>query len=108
LAGFSNRGGGAAGQWGLPVNVSTFDFNNITSNDEFFRAFEQVFGLSNRTISDLDLLWETVTEGAIPLPQAIEFVNLNESGRRRFGALILLFEEAEEELVGLLRFNVQA
>ena len=37
----------------------------------------------------------------------IEFVHLGEKTRRRFGALILLFDEAEEELEGHLRFNVR-
>lgn len=37
----------------------------------------------------------------------IEFVYLGEKTRRRFGALILLFDEVEEELEGYLRFNVR-
>ncbi|EMS3488508.1 ribonuclease inhibitor [Escherichia coli] len=41
------------------------------------------------------------------LPLEIEFVHLGEKTRRRFGALILLFDEAEEELEGHLRFNVR-
>lgn len=45
--------------------------------------------------------------GALPLPLEIEFVHLPERQRRRFGALILLFDEAEEELEGELRFNVR-
>ncbi|MCX2946418.1 hypothetical protein ORG37_25415, partial [Rahnella perminowiae] len=32
--------------------------------------------------------------------------NLNARRKRRFGALILLFEEAEEELEGELRLNL--
>ena len=43
----------------------------------------------------------------LPLPLEIEFVHLGEKMRRRFGALILLFDEAEEELEGHLRFNVR-
>ena len=42
----------------------------------------------------------------LPLPVEIEFIHLSETLRRRFGALILLFDEAEEELEGQLRFNV--
>lgn len=56
---------------------------------------------------DLDSLWDIVTGGALPLPLEIEFVHLSERRRRRYGALILLFEEAEEELEGRLRFNMR-
>lgn len=43
----------------------------------------------------------------LPLPLEIEFVHLPDKLRRRYGALILLFDEAEEELEGRLRFNVR-
>ena len=43
----------------------------------------------------------------MPLPLEIEFIHLNDKQRRRYGALILLFDEAEEEREGMLRFNVQ-
>ena len=52
-------------------------------------------------------LGDVVTEGGVPLPLEIEFVHLSEENRRRFGALILLFDEAEEELDGQLRFNIR-
>nr|VXZ91635.1 Uncharacterised protein [Klebsiella pneumoniae] len=41
-----------------------------------------------------------MTGGLLPLPLDIEFIHLNDKQRRRFGALILLFDEAEEELEG--------
>ena len=50
---------------------------------------------------------EAVTSGLLPLPLEIEFIHLSDNQRRRFGALILLFDEAEEELEGELRFNVR-
>ena len=56
---------------------------------------------------DLDSLWEVVTGEVLPLPLEIEFVHLPDKLRRRYGALILLFDEAEEELEGQLRFNVR-
>lgn len=43
---------------------------------------------------------EAVTSGLLPLPLEIEFIHLSDKQRRRFGALILLFDEAEEELEG--------
>ncbi|ADD78721.1 YhcO [Pantoea ananatis LMG 20103] len=33
-------------------------------------------------------------------------MNLGQGQKRRYGALILLFDEAEEELEGQLQFNV--
>ncbi len=56
---------------------------------------------------DLDSLWEVVIGEVLPLPLEIEFVHLPDKLRRRYGALILLFDEAEEELEGQLRFNVR-
>ncbi|SAE67102.1 Barstar%2C RNAse (barnase) inhibitor [Enterobacter hormaechei] len=53
------------------------------------------------------MLWDVVTGDRLPLPLEIEFTHLPEKLRRRFGALILLFDEAEEELEGQLRFNVR-
>ena len=58
------------------------------------------------------LVWRKIryaisTHDVLPLPLEIEFVHLGEKTRRRFGALILLFDEAEEELEGHLRFNVR-
>ncbi|MDT1800510.1 hypothetical protein QK887_25980, partial [Salmonella enterica subsp. enterica serovar Oslo] len=52
-------------------------------------------------------LWDVLMNDVLSLPLEIEFVHLGEKTRRRFGALILLFDEAEEELEGHLRFNVR-
>ena len=51
--------------------------------------------------------YDVLMNDVLPLPLEIEFVHLGEKTRRRFGALILLFDEAEEELEGHLRFNVR-
>lgn len=88
------------------MNISTFDFRHISSKEDFYHAFSRAFGLVQSAIGDLDTLWDVVTGGGIPLPQEIVFTHLSGPARRRFGALILLFEEAEEELEGQLRFNV--
>lgn len=89
------------------MNIYSFDFDGIDNQSAFFRAFAHRFGLEQEKIRDLDSLWEVVTGGTLPLPLEIEFVHLPERRRRRYGALILLFDEAEEELEGLLRFNVR-
>ena len=57
------------------MNIYTFDFDEIESQEDFYRDFSQTFGLAKDKVRD--------------------------------GALILLFDEAEEELEGHLRFNVR-
>lgn len=89
------------------MNVYTFDFNDIKNQSDFYREFTQMFGLASEKVSDLDTLWDAVMSDTLPLPLEIEFVHLPDKLRRRYGALILLFDEAEEELEGRLRFNVR-
>ncbi|EAX9831582.1 hypothetical protein AHN28_21120 [Salmonella enterica subsp. enterica] len=89
------------------MNVYTFDFNDIKNQSDFYREFTQTFGLASKKVSDLDTLWDAVMSDILPLPLEIEFVHLPDKLRRRYGALILLFDEAEEELEGRLRFNVR-
>lgn len=82
-----------------------FDFNQIADLPAFYDHFAQQFALGEGFGANLDALWDVVT-GDISLPVEIEFLNLNARRKRRFGAIILLFEEAEEELEGSLRFNI--
>ncbi|EAZ4733493.1 hypothetical protein CTW94_10415 [Salmonella enterica] len=89
------------------MNVYTFDFDDIKNQSDFYREFTQTFGLASEKVSDLDSLWDAVISDVLPLPLEIEFVHLPDKQRRRYGALILLFDEAEEELEGRLRFNVR-
>lgn len=89
------------------MNVYTFDFNDIKNQSDFYSEFTQTFGLASEKVSDLDTLWDAVMSDILPLPLEIEFVHLPDKLRRRYGALILLFDEAEEELEGRLRFNVR-
>lgn len=89
------------------MNIYTFDFDEIEDQGDFYREFTRAFGLDREKVVDLDSLWEVVTGEDLPLPLEIEFVHLPDKLRRRYGALILLFDEAEEELEGQLRFNVR-
>ena len=84
----------------------SFDFNHIPDLPAFYGEFARQFELTDEFGANLDALWDEVT-GGIALPVEIDFLNLNASRKRRFGALILLFEEAEEELEGSLRFNIR-
>ena len=89
------------------MKIYTFDFDEIDSQEDFYREFIQVFDLEQESVTNLDTLWEVVIDSQLPLPLEIEFIHLPDKLRRRFGALVLLFDEAEEELEGMLRFNVQ-
>lgn len=89
------------------MNIYTFDFDEIEDQSDFYREFAHQFGLARERVSDLDSLWDVIMGGVLPLPLEIEFVHLPDKLRRRYGALILLFDEAEEELEGQLRFNVR-
>ncbi|WON76573.1 barstar family protein [Serratia sp. UGAL515B_01] len=83
-----------------------FDFNQIPDLTMFYRRFADQFELGEEFGANLDALWDVVT-GGISLPVEIEFINLNARDKRHFGTLILLFEEAEEELEGKLRFKIR-
>ncbi len=87
------------------MRTEIFDFNEIVDQSHFFRQFSERFALADRLITDLDTLWDAVN--ALPLPLEIAFIHLGTGQRRRYGALILLFDEAEEELKGQLRFNIR-
>lgn len=85
-----------------------FDFEQIQDVPAFYREFAHQFALGEEFGANLDALWDVVT-GDINLPVEIEFIHLSLSARRKrcFGAIILLFKEAKEELDSSLRFNVR-
>ncbi|MDF7660041.1 hypothetical protein PUG81_13770 [Erwiniaceae bacterium L1_54_6] len=89
------------------MRIERFDFDEIVDQAHFFRQFSDRFALADLAIIDLDDLWEAVTGDQLPLPLEIEFIHLGKGQKRRYGALILLFDEAEEELEGRLHFNVK-
>ncbi|MBE8597963.1 barstar family protein [Xenorhabdus sp. BG5] len=82
-----------------------FDFNQLPDLNAFYDEFKQRFDLGDDFGANLDALWDAVT-GYIQLPVEINFIHVTPQKRTRFAALILLFEEAEDELEGELRFNV--
>lgn len=87
------------------MRTEIFDFNEIVDQSHFYRQFSERFALTDRLITDLDSLWDVVN--TLPLPLEVMFIHLGTGQRRRYGALILLFDEAEEELEGRLRFNIR-
>lgn len=92
---------------GVEMKIYTFDFDEIEDQGDFYREFARLFALDGEPIRDLDALWEAVISPEMPLPLEIEFIHLDDKQRRRYGALILLFDEAEEEREGMLRFNIR-
>ncbi|MBB3306212.1 ribonuclease inhibitor [Candidatus Pantoea symbiotica] len=89
------------------MRTERFDFDEIVDQAHFYRQFSDRFALADLAINDLDDLWDAIVGEQLPLPLEIEFVNLGKGQKRRYGALILLFDEAEEELEGQLRFNIK-
>ncbi|POP45533.1 hypothetical protein CHU32_11260 [Superficieibacter electus] len=89
------------------MKTYTFDFTTIKNQSDFYREFTRQFALKSEQVSDLDSLWEVVMGNVLPLPLEIDFIHVSDARHRRYGALILLFDEAEEELEGQLRFNVR-
>ncbi|PKH25797.1 hypothetical protein CIG19_04535 [Enterobacterales bacterium CwR94] len=88
---------------------AVFDFKEIVDQAHFYREFSQRYCSARQAVKDLDSLWEAIIRQRIlPLPLEIVFRHLNVSQKKRYGALILLFEEAEEELEGRLLFNISA
>lgn len=87
------------------MRTEIFDFDEIVDQAHFYRQFSERFALGDVLVTDLDTLWDAVK--LLPLPVGIEFIHLGTGQKRRYGALILMFDEAEEELEGMLRFNVR-
>ena len=85
------------------MEIYTFDFDEIENQGDFYREFARLFALDSEQIRNLDALWDAVISPQMPTPLEIEFIHLDD----KHGALILLFDEAEEELEGMLRFNVR-
>lgn len=83
-----------------------FDFQHIVDIKGFYDQFVLAFSLRSDFGANLDALWDTIT-GEIRLPVEVVFMNFKPQKRRDFAALILLFEEAEEELKGELHFRLQ-
>lgn len=81
-----------------------FDFSLIPDMASFYSIFVNKFSLDDKFGHNLDALWDAIT-GEIDLPVAIEFTHFDERCKRRFASLILLFEDAEEELEGELHFQ---
>lgn len=54
------------------MNIYTFDFDEIESQEDFYRDFSQTFGLAKDKVRDLDSLWDVLMNDVLPLPLEIE------------------------------------
>lgn len=43
------------------MKTYTFDFDEIDSQDDFYREFIRVFDLERESVTNLDTLWDVVT-----------------------------------------------
>ena len=68
------------------MKIYTFDFDEIESQEDFYREFIRAFDLERGSVSNLDMLWDVVTGDRLPLPLEIEFTHLPEKLRRSAGA----------------------
>ncbi|WP_140920195.1 barstar family protein [Limnobaculum xujianqingii] len=80
-----------------------FDFADIRSMPDFYLQFADIFLLPDWFGNNLDALWDALTVG-IRLPVQIVFTHFDRQSMD-FVSLYNLFEEAEQELDGLLSFN---
>ncbi|AHF15686.1 barstar family protein [Niabella soli] len=75
----------------------SFDFDRIGTEADFYKTAAHSLGLPDHFGDNLDALWDVLT-GAIQLPVAVRFINLTLGQLDKFGALIQVFEDAQDEL----------
>lgn len=82
----------------------TFDFHNIHTEKEFYKAVMDKMQLSDCFGNNLDALWDVIN-GDIALPVEVAFINLSMSQLDAFTKIIDLFTEAHETLGEEFVFN---
>ena len=80
------------------------DFHHIHTWNKLYRVLKKNLGLPEYFGNNLDALWDSVT-AYIDLPIKIQFINLSAFHLKKFEKLITLFEDAETELNGELKFS---
>ncbi|MFT3904447.1 MAG: barstar family protein [Niabella sp.] len=82
----------------------TFDFDRISSIEDFYKFAQSALNLPEHFGNNLDALWDCLT-GDIALPMEVHFVNLTMNQLERFDNLITLFEDASTETNGGILFE---
>ncbi|MBO9619297.1 MAG: barstar family protein [Niabella sp.] len=75
----------------------SFDFDRIGTEADFYKVAAQSLTLPEYFGNNLDALWDVLT-GAIALPVSIRFINLTLGQLDKFGDIIQVFEDAQDEL----------
>ena len=50
------------------MKTYAFDFDEMDSQEDFYREFTRVFDLEQQSVTNLDTLWDVVTGSLLPLP----------------------------------------
>ena len=87
------------------INTIQFDFNEIHSFPDFYRACSEKLDLPVYFGNNLDALWDVITAG-IRLPILIKFSNISDTQQEVYRQLINLFQDAVRELDGELLFEL--
>ncbi|WP_346236604.1 barstar family protein [Niabella insulamsoli] len=79
------------------MNEAAFDFERIGTMDDFYAMAKTSLQLPAHFGKNLDALWDCIT-GDMPLPATVRFLNMSMTQLETFDKLILLFEDAADEL----------
>lgn len=79
------------------MNTAIFNFEKIGTIEDFYKIAAKQLSLPEYFGNNLDALWDCLT-GDIELPVAVQFINMSMNQLERFDKLIILFEDAANEL----------
>lgn len=79
------------------MNKVIFDFERIGSIEDFYKITKKELKLPVHFGDNLDALWDSLT-GDVELPLQVQFVNLTMNQLEQFDKLIVLFEDAADEM----------
>ncbi|ELX8377769.1 barstar family protein [Providencia vermicola] len=75
--------------------VVIFNFQQISSIEDFYRQFELQFSLPDWFGKNLDALWDSVSAG-IELPVTIVFTHLSDEQKSTFDDIIAMMHDAHD------------
>lgn len=81
----------------MHANNIVFDFDTITSIEDFYAIFKVKLALPNYFGNNLDALYDSLT-GYIALPVKIQFIHLSVQQITAFRDIISTFEDAHHML----------
>ncbi|MFK0531049.1 hypothetical protein ACISSW_26660, partial [Escherichia coli] len=78
------------------MNIYTFDFDEIESQEDFYRDFSQAFGLAKEKVRDLDPFWDVLMKNVLPPPLEIELLPRGGKRAPALGGLFFFFDGGRE------------